>query len=86
MSVGNWSVSQPSSGSPVLASMEPSAPAATGHFQFVLHGVAGQRGVVGLEVQLEDRRSRSYSRRKFRHAAASESYWCLVGSLGLGSM
>ena len=24
-----------------------------GHFQLVLHGVAGQRGVVGLEVQLE---------------------------------
>jgi len=28
--------------------------------------------------------SRSCSRRKFRHAAASESYWCVVGSRGFG--
>ena len=53
MSVGNWSVSQPSSTSPVLASIEPSASGGSGDFQFVLHGVAGERGVVGLEVQLE---------------------------------
>ena len=30
--------------------------------------------------------NRSYCRRKLRQAAASESYWCLVGSLGFGSM
>ena len=53
MSVGNWSVSQPSSMSPVLASIEPRAPCCTGDFQLVLHGVTGQGGVVGFEVQLE---------------------------------
>ena len=57
-----------------------------GDFHFVLHRVAGQRGVVGLDVQLEVRRADRSSRRKFRQAAASESYWCLVGSFGFGSM
>ena len=55
MSVGNWSVSQPSSRSPVLASIEPSMPGADGDFQLVHHRVAGERGVVGLEVELEVR-------------------------------
>jgi hypothetical protein len=33
--------------------MEPSTPAATGDLELVLHRVAGERGVVGLDVQLE---------------------------------
>ena len=33
--------------------MEPSRPASAAHLQFVLHRVAGQRGVVGLDVELE---------------------------------
>ena len=52
-SVGNWSVSQPSSGSPVLASIEPSAPAPMATSQLVHHLVTGEGRVVGLEVELE---------------------------------
>ena len=55
MSVGNWSVSQPSSRSPVLASIEPRAPDAAGGLQLVLHRVTGERGVVGFDVQLQVR-------------------------------
>jgi hypothetical protein len=85
MLVGNWSVSQPMSVSPVLASTEPSAPGGDGNLHLVTHGVAGERGVVGFEVELEVLQQ-VVSRRKFRQAAASESYWCVEGSRGFGSM
>ena len=53
MLVGNWSVSQPSNSSPVLASIEPERACGAGDFEFVLHRVAGERGVIGFDVQLE---------------------------------
>jgi hypothetical protein len=49
----NWSVSQPRRRSPVLASIEPSMPLRGGDLDLVLEGVAGERGVVGLDVELE---------------------------------
>ena len=56
-----------------------------GVVEFVLHAVAGQRGVVGLDVEF-DMIGQAVARRKLMQAAASKSYWCLVGSLGLGSI
>jgi hypothetical protein len=52
-SVLNWSVSQPRSSSPALASIEPSMPCGGGDLDLVLEGVAGEGGVVGLDVELE---------------------------------
>ena len=45
--------------------------------------MAGESGVVGFEVELE-MVEQAVLRRKFRQAAESESYWCLVGSLRFG--
>jgi len=47
----------------------------------MLEGVAGERGVVGLDIEFEVSSS-PWVLRKATPAATSKSYWCLVGSLG----
>ena len=50
---GNWSTSQPSRSSPALASIEPKMPALTAVGDLVGEVVAGERGVVDLDVDLD---------------------------------
>ncbi len=76
---GNWSVSQPFCGSPRLASIDAEEAVGRGRGDLVLEAVPGQGGVVGLDVEL-DLAVRPYWSRKACTAAASWSYWCLVGS------
>jgi hypothetical protein len=51
----------------------------------VLEAAPRQRGVVGLDVDL-DLGFKAVALEEAVHVAASRSYWCLVGSCGLGSM
>ena len=53
MSVGNWSVSQPKQQVARVGVDRAERPGGSGRFQLVLHRVAGERGVVRLDVQLQ---------------------------------
>ena len=85
-SVGNWSVSQPSSRSPRLASIEPSSPASAATCSSCIKRVAGQRRVVRLDVELEVLVEAVARAGRRCTVGASKSYWCVVGSFGFGSI
>lgn len=85
MLVGNWSVSQPRNRSPWLASMEPKEPFTiailSSCWKVCPARVAWLASMFILKSPV-----RPYLRKKFMQVATSKSYWCLVGSLGFGSM
>lgn len=56
-----------------------------GHLHFVLHGVLAKVAWLNSRFSLKSS-IRPYSRRKPMQVAASKSYWCLLGSMGFGSM